>query len=62
MRVSSTYIFYDKHIHINSRYPLLIITSSFRKEKNIIYINLYDSNECLVYKRTLTKNILEIIF
>jgi hypothetical protein len=31
---------------------------SFHKEKNIIYTNLYGSNEFLVFKRASIKNIL----
>jgi hypothetical protein len=34
---------------------------SFHKEKNIIYTNLYDSNEFLVFKRASIKNILGTI-
>ena len=38
-------------------------TASFhKKKKNIIYISLYDSSECLVFKKVLTRNILETMF
>jgi len=36
-------------------------TASFHKRKNIICINLYDSNEYPVFKRVSTKNILGIM-
>jgi hypothetical protein len=34
---------------------------SFYKEKNIIFIRVYDSNECPTYKRVLIMNILGTI-
>jgi len=60
MRVSSIYMSYDKHLHISSSYiSAYKNNSSFYKEKNVICINLYDSNEYLVFKKVSVENILE---
>jgi hypothetical protein len=38
------------------------IVASFYKEKNIICISFYGSNECPIFKRALTENILGTMF
>ena len=37
-------------------------TTSFHKEKNIKYTNIYDTNECPVFKKASTRNILGTMF